>query len=331
MISGGLLDRDIEESIVHYDPVCDLKPSATLIYSAGLLTRVDYSDGRTKDLTYTSGILTRTECDKPDGNGRIRKNLLYTSGLLSSVQVLDTSNLDPVLAANADLYLKAGFGVNETGGKADSWIDRVLGHTFQSVLASEKPVPMTDGNGDPFLRFDGVGNMMTGIIPSLFSKFDGDAGRHFFMLCKLNGISPQEILTYIGGSSFAVNRHAYATLIDNPFPGSIRCLLFNDSASIIRDENTSDAVAPDTLVLIEGDYGGGIVNYSFDGAGDSGNPGNWPTGITLTGFDFLTLCARGQSGSSSLHCQMDLYAYVLGDFTASEAVAIRAELQTLAS
>lgn len=66
------------------DLVCAVKPNATLTYTGLALTRIDYADGRYKELTYTSGQLTQVDCVEP-GVQTVRKTLGYTAGRLTSV------------------------------------------------------------------------------------------------------------------------------------------------------------------------------------------------------------------------------------------------------
>lgn len=71
------------------DPVFVIKPDATLTYSAGQLTRVDYADGTYKDLTYTGGKLTKVEGVNLAGE-TVTKTLGYTGDELTSVTTVVT-------------------------------------------------------------------------------------------------------------------------------------------------------------------------------------------------------------------------------------------------
>jgi hypothetical protein len=71
------------------DLVCAVKPDSTLTYTGTLLTRVDYADGRYKELTYTLGQLTQVDCVDPGVPSTIRKTLGYTGNQLTSVSSVE--------------------------------------------------------------------------------------------------------------------------------------------------------------------------------------------------------------------------------------------------
>jgi hypothetical protein len=58
--------------------------SPVFTYTSGKLTGISYSDGSTKILQYTSGILTRLDLLSPTGY-LTRKDFTYSSGVLSSI------------------------------------------------------------------------------------------------------------------------------------------------------------------------------------------------------------------------------------------------------
>ena len=74
-----------------FDPVCVVKPNATLTYVADILTRVDYADGRFKTLAYDgTGKLVTVACVDPAAPQTITKTLGYTGDLLTSVTTVVT-------------------------------------------------------------------------------------------------------------------------------------------------------------------------------------------------------------------------------------------------
>ena len=74
------------------DFVCIQKPNATLNYTSGFLTSVDYADGRTKVLTYNgTNQLIQVVCDRVEGD-QLQKDFIYNpDGTLATVTSLVTS------------------------------------------------------------------------------------------------------------------------------------------------------------------------------------------------------------------------------------------------
>jgi len=70
------------------DNVCNIKPDATLSYTGNKLTRVDYVDGRYKDLTYSGSRLIQVDCVDPSIPETARKTLTYTGNRLTGVSTV---------------------------------------------------------------------------------------------------------------------------------------------------------------------------------------------------------------------------------------------------